>query len=733
MKINLKNLLYYFILVVLIFPRSFDVLLPDVYVVINALKVISFFVLLFLLLKNKVRFSKFTKIVIGFFGYVFLVTCLNGLSPITFLKTYPFNIAILFWCELIFNDKKKDFYLEKVAKIFVFLLFVNLFCMLGCKFLTGEYYFKTTFTYFLGQDNRFILYILPPILCYNYLFNKDKKYKISLLITYLLSLFMLTIVWSVSAMLVLFALLFLNLIFMKKKKKNIKLNINLNFFTALLVVLSVLIVFFRIQNLFKFFIVDILHKSLTLSYRTNIWDIAINIFKEDTFSLIIGHGFYDIRDTFAHIVTNASGVRILMRPNHLHNLLMNSLYFYGIIGTCFYSLIYTNIIKKINMLKDNLYMKKVLSVIFLSILVLLIFDTFDLYSLYYMILYFLFGLAEEIKATTDMKEFESGFQKFKKKEQEDSIGVMMATYNGERYLKEQIDSILNQSYGNWILYISDDQSNDETVKIINSYVKKYHDKIILLNNDHKFRNARDNFNNVLTQVGNHDYYMFTDQDDVWQEDKMYKLLYFIKKKEELSKTPILVYSDVAIVDSKLNILKDSLIKDTGKYLPQKNLLNHVLVQNYFPGCAVLFNNSLKQVLDNIYKESEMHDWWLTLVAAYTGKIYFLNLSLHYYRQHESNVIGAGQHNDFFDKYKERFRKLFSKNASFTNWKEYQQLVVKQAKELKQRYSYLDNQVNEQIVNKFIQTMETKNKFYKFCKLFYYHFTNSEAIRTLRLI
>lgn len=734
MKINLKNFLYYLMLIALIFPRSFDILWPKLYTVINVLKVFSFCIIIFILIKKRIKISKFSKATIIFFLYLLIITMINERPVITYLKTYPFNLAILLLCEIFFNDIKKENHLRKIGKIFLLMLVCNLIGMGVCKYLYGTLYFENQFIYLLGQDNRFILYIIPPILCYNFLFymQKEKKWKKLLFQTYLLSLFTLFVVWSVSAMLVLLVTFLVNLFLIYKK--NLKFEANIKMIVTAIIALNVLIVFFRIQNIFEFFIVDILHKSLHLSYRTDIWDMAIEIFKNNPIKLVFGHGFYDVTNVFINTVIKPGGIKIILKPNHLHNIIMNSLYFYGIIGTILYSMIYVNIIKQISKLKKNSKLKATLILIFASISLLLIFDTFELYSLYYLILYFIYGMASDLYKQAEKKDFEIGYNSFKQKEIKDSVCIMMATYNGEKYLKEQLDSIINQTYKNWILYISDDHSTDSTLKILKQYCKKYKNKIVLVENTRKLSNARDNFNNVFIQTKDYDYYMFSDQDDVWDKNKISRLLYFIKLKEEKeSKLPMLVYCDANIVDKNLNIINPSLIKETGKILPQNNLLNHILVQNYFPGCAVLFNNTLKKTIHDIYEKCEMHDWWLTLVAAYHGKIYFLEESLHHYRQHENNVIGAGKTNDIFKKYKERLQKLFKKNASFSNWKDYQNIVLKQAEELKRRDALKENKESEMILNKFIQTMQTSNKIKKAIMLFINHFTTAEIIRTFRLI
>ena len=99
------------------------------------------------------------------------------------------------------------------------------------------------------------------------------------------------------------------------------------------------------------------------------------------------------------------------------------------------------------------------------------------------------------------------------------IAILMSTYNGERYLREQIDSLLNQTYKDWKLYIRDDGSTDETISIIESYVNDYPDLIVLLKDDLGNLGSARSFMRILSVV-DADYYMFCDQDDVWLPNKV---------------------------------------------------------------------------------------------------------------------------------------------------------------------------------------------------------------------
>jgi glycosyltransferase involved in cell wall biosynthesis len=111
------------------------------------------------------------------------------------------------------------------------------------------------------------------------------------------------------------------------------------------------------------------------------------------------------------------------------------------------------------------------------------------------------------------------------------VDILMATYNGEKYIRQQLDSILSQTYEQWLLYIRDDGSTDNTVEIINNYIKKYPDKIILINDEKKGLGAKLNFGETM-KFSKNDYTMFVDQDDVWMNYKISKSLDIMEKQEK---------------------------------------------------------------------------------------------------------------------------------------------------------------------------------------------------------
>lgn len=224
-----------------------------------------------------------------------------------------------------------------------------------------------------------------------------------------------------------------------------------------------------------------------------------------------------------------------------------------------------------------------------------------------------------------------------------TVAICMATYNGEAYIREQIDSILKQTYTNWVLFIRDDDSSDKTAEIIRHYASGYPEKIVSITDESLVGgSAKRNFAAVLSWVSrNYDfsYFMFADQDDVWLENKIEISLDLMKRQESEGAMPLLVHTDLTVVDQDLAVLGESFFQYRSLD-PDVVDLPHLLIQNNVTGCTMLWNRALNDLLDLQDARVVMHDWWIALAACVFGKILCLHTPTILYRQHQKNVVGA---------------------------------------------------------------------------------------------
>lgn len=224
------------------------------------------------------------------------------------------------------------------------------------------------------------------------------------------------------------------------------------------------------------------------------------------------------------------------------------------------------------------------------------------------------------------------------------VDILMATYNGEKHIAEQLDSILAQSYTNWQVIIQDDCSKDSTVDIINSYIEKYPQKFVLHKNASNTGTAGLNFLS-LVQKSESDYIMFCDQDDVWKPDKIYITLKKMLELEDIHpRKPILVHTDLEVVDSNLLPISPSIFKLQHLH-SEDTAINRLLVQNNITGCTMMINKSLRKALAHYPSNIVVHDWWIAVVASVFGEIGFVEQSTISYRQHPGNFCGAQDMNN----------------------------------------------------------------------------------------
>ncbi|MCK7634357.1 MULTISPECIES: glycosyltransferase family 2 protein [unclassified Shewanella] len=227
--------------------------------------------------------------------------------------------------------------------------------------------------------------------------------------------------------------------------------------------------------------------------------------------------------------------------------------------------------------------------------------------------------------------------------------ILLAAYNGEQYVKEQLDSIVNQDYTYFRVLMSDDGSSDRTVRILKDYALK-DDRFIFLNSNRK-GGVVGNFCYLLREVSNYSnvIYMFSDQDDYWLPDKISQSLSFF---EEHSKNlPTVLYTNLKVVDKKLNVINEDFYRYT-KVDPNRNSnkMNIKWVSSVY-GCTVMFNKSLLDIMLDFPRSITMHDHWAAVCAVKYGQLIFLDRPTLLYRQHDNNQVGAIR-NGIFGKLKQ---------------------------------------------------------------------------------
>lgn len=220
------------------------------------------------------------------------------------------------------------------------------------------------------------------------------------------------------------------------------------------------------------------------------------------------------------------------------------------------------------------------------------------------------------------------------------VDILLATYNGAEYLREQIDSLLSQSFNDWRLIIRDDGSTDETLRIIESYVSKYPVKINLVKDNKIVKSAKHNFWSLL-EHSDAEYVTFCDQDDIWFSNKIEQSLKAIQLEERKNPNfPILIHTDLTVVGENRSIINTSLYDMQNIEVSYFDRVERLLVQNAITGCTMMINRALAEKLKSIPNEAIMHDWWIALHAMIFGKIVYLKDSHILYRQHISNTVGA---------------------------------------------------------------------------------------------
>lgn len=220
------------------------------------------------------------------------------------------------------------------------------------------------------------------------------------------------------------------------------------------------------------------------------------------------------------------------------------------------------------------------------------------------------------------------------------ISILLATYNGEKYLREQLDSLLAQTVTGFRIVARDDGSTDGTMAILEEYQNANPSIISVCRNARGTGGAKHNFWGMMSSCRD-DYIMLCDQDDVWLPCKVALTLEKMREMEARfgDKIPLAVHTDLTVVDEGLYVIADSFRRHSDMD-HSRQAFRFQLVQAIMTGCTVMYNRPLAEYFTRPPDFMVMHDWWIMLTASALGKVGYLEEPTILYRQHTGNVVGA---------------------------------------------------------------------------------------------
>ena len=224
-----------------------------------------------------------------------------------------------------------------------------------------------------------------------------------------------------------------------------------------------------------------------------------------------------------------------------------------------------------------------------------------------------------------------------------NVSVAMATYNGEKYIRQQVDSILSQLDSEDELVISDDHSSDGTLSIIEQYMKEDPRVKLFMNEE---SGVISNFDNALKHTRN-DIIFLSDQDDIWKPEKVKTVKSYYEKNPKVQ----MIMSDITVVDNDLNATIDSFYEFRGS---RSGVIKNIIKNSYI-GCAMSFRKELKKQILPIPRNVPMHDMWIGLVADMNKSALLIPEKLIYYRRHDANVTSVENTSSLKEKILWRFQ------------------------------------------------------------------------------
>ncbi len=255
-----------------------------------------------------------------------------------------------------------------------------------------------------------------------------------------------------------------------------------------------------------------------------------------------------------------------------------------------------------------------------------------------------------------------------------NISIALCTYNGERFLREQLDSILKQTYQNFEIIIVDDCSSDFTIRIINEYMEKY-ENIYLYQNKTNLGFIK-NFEKAISLCSGN-FICLADQDDIWLEQKLELFLKEIKNN-------VLIYSDAILIDEFSNKTNEMLIHP--KNLVSGNNNKAFLLDNCLSGNTLMFKKELLKYILPIPNEISFHDIWIGFVATTYGTITYTPTAMTLYRRYSEQVtfVRKKEHKNFIDRLKhKRISKIENSIKQLKNMNAFISLDILKEKEIRE--------------------------------------------------
>ncbi|MEL7587581.1 MAG: glycosyltransferase family 2 protein [Prolixibacteraceae bacterium] len=222
------------------------------------------------------------------------------------------------------------------------------------------------------------------------------------------------------------------------------------------------------------------------------------------------------------------------------------------------------------------------------------------------------------------------------------VEILLATYNGEKYLEDLIGSLFSQTYTDWKLTIRDDGSSDRTLQIINKLAASYPEKIRIFDGGKSHLGSTLSFSSLLENAtGN--YLMLCDQDDVWFKNKIEQTRRMMQEMEQESgNVPLMVFTDLTEVDQDLNIIAESFMASQKLDPSVASDPVKVAALNVVAGCTSMINRRALDYVVPIPSRYIVHDQWMAVNISKYGRIGYLPASTIFYRQHASNVLGSNK-------------------------------------------------------------------------------------------